>query len=87
MNFGMLWFDNDPKSGLDAKIERAAHYYRDKYGKVPNVCFVHPKVLEAVSPGSNDQGESRLTTREGIEVRPNRSILPNHFWLGVNGSA
>jgi len=23
---------------------------------------------------------------KGIEVRPTRSVLPNHFWIGVNNS-
>ena len=32
MNIGMLWFDNDTKTELTIKIERAAHYYREKYG-------------------------------------------------------
>jgi hypothetical protein len=22
----------------------------------------------------------------GVEVRSSRSVLPNHFWLGVNGT-
>ena len=82
MNIGMLWFDNDPKSGLNAKIERAASYYRDKYGKTPNVCFVHPSMLSAAAtPNGNEGMKSSL-----IEVRTSPSIRPNHFWIGVNGS-
>ncbi len=42
MNIGMLWFDNDPKADLSAKIVRASVYYRDKYGQAPNLCLVHP---------------------------------------------
>lgn len=72
MNIGMLWFDNDPKADLKIKIERAATYYRSKYGKTPNLCFVNPSMIEA-SP----------VRAPGIEVRPNRSVLPNHFWLGI----
>ena len=45
MDIGMLWFDNDKKSDYEAKIERAATYYRDKYGKAPNLCFVHPCMI------------------------------------------
>ena len=75
MNVGMLWFDNDNKSDLVTKINRAASYYHTKYGKAPNLCFVHPSML-----GSNTwQGA-------GIEVRATRSVLPNHFWLGVNNN-
>ncbi|OGO31077.1 MAG: hypothetical protein A2136_07330 [Chloroflexi bacterium RBG_16_54_11] len=75
MNIGMLWFDNDNKSDLATKIQRAAHYYQSKYGKAPDLCFVHPRTL----------GESTWKGN-GIEVRTTRSVLPNHFWLGVNGN-
>ena len=82
MNIGMLWFDNDQKAELKTKIERAATYYRNKYGKTPTVCFVHPSMLPN-APGSQ---ESSGFKSGGIEIRTNRSVLPNHFWIGVNGS-
>jgi hypothetical protein len=75
MNIGMLWFDNDNKSDLATKIQRAATYYHSKYGKAPNLCLVHPKTL-----GDN------LWKSGNIEVRTTRSVLPNHFWLGVNNN-
>jgi hypothetical protein len=96
MNLGMLWFDNDPKAALDIKVERAAAYYRRKYGKTPTLCFVHPSMFPvAKEPPVADQpagapieasspAESYMAG--GVEVRKNRSVLPNHFWLGVNGS-
>ncbi len=96
MNIGMLWFDNDSKSDIGVKIERAAHYYRSKYGKTPTLCFVHPSMLPApaVKAGDNlaEKDAEKLPARKpsvtsaGIEVRPNRAVLPNHFWIGVNGN-
>lgn len=75
MNTGMLWFDNDPKTELIKKIERAASYYSQKYGQAPDLCFVHPSMI------------SNTPTRSGsIEVKTNRSVLPNHFWLGIHQS-
>ena len=72
MNIGMLWYDNDTKSDLPVKIERAVAYYREKYGDTPNLCFVHPSMLmEKTLNGLN------------IEVRTTHSVLPNHFWLGI----
>lgn len=82
MNIGMLWFDNDPKAEMVAKIERAAAYYREKYGKKPNLCFVHPSMLHKDHPVDTPW---RISSA-GVEVRPSRSVLPNHFWIGVNGS-
>ena len=73
MNIGMLWFDNDPKADLYSKISRAADYYQKKYGQVPDLCFVHPTM---VNTENNRTGK--------IEVRTNRSVLPNHFWIGLH---
>lgn len=72
MNVGMLWFDNDPKSAIEMKIERAAAYYTKKYGKTPDLCFVHPSELGQASPKSGK-----------IQVRSSTSVLPHHFWIGV----
>ena len=73
MNTGMLWFDNDPKTDLPTKISIAADYYQKKYGKKPDLCFVHPSMLAAAAPKAT-----------GIEVRPNRQVLPHHLWLGIH---
>lgn len=81
MNIGMLWFDNDPKTDLSTKIDRAKTYYRTKYGKTPNLCFVHPSMIPA--PVEGEEQPEKLTTGD-IEIRGNRSVLPNHFWIGVN---
>ena len=90
MNIGMLWFDNDPKAELTAKVERAALYYRNKYGKAPTLYFVHPTMLANARGQAQTipEGESMESYRAaGVEVRPTRSILPNHLWIGVNGKA
>lgn len=87
MNVGMLWFDNDPKTELDDKIERAANYYREKYGNRPTVCFVHPSMMcIEVSPTGADSERSESRMSNGLELRSNRSVLPNHFWIGINGT-
>ncbi len=43
MDIGMLWFDNDRKSSIPSKVEKAARYYQKKYGKNPDICYVHSK--------------------------------------------
>jgi hypothetical protein len=72
MNTGMLWYDNDPKTALTAKIEKAVDYYRHKYGRDPNLCLIHPKALD---------GEKLQNNK--ITVRPYRPVLPGHLWIGV----
>lgn len=74
MDIGMLWYDDDAKRKLEDKVSRAVAYYRTKYGTQPNVCFVNPAVLA--------NGQATVTV--GVHVRPARTILPHHFWLGVS---
>lgn len=71
MREGMLWFDNDPKRGLGAKVQRAADHYRKKFGRQPNTCYVHPAAL--------DDGEQKVG---GVRVAGLPSVLRHHFWVG-----
>jgi hypothetical protein len=77
MNVGMLWFDNDPRTALTAKVARAADYYRQKYGLIPDLCLVHPSMLSESNP---DLIEGQA---EQVTVRPNRLIQPGHLWIGT----
>ena len=72
MNRGMLWFDNDPKTNLAAKIKQAAEYYRRKYGDAPNLCLVHPSML---ADKEADAGH--------IAIRSYRPVLPGYLWIGL----
>ena len=77
---GMLWYDNDPTTALAAKVQRAAEYYRRKYGAAPDTCVVNPAMLS--SPPGPVEGEPPLLTG-AITVRASRAILPGHLWIGV----
>jgi hypothetical protein len=72
MDTGMLWYDGDSRKDLAEKVARAAEHYRAKYGVSPNLCFVNPAQLPD-GPAST----------AGVQVRPARTVLRNHFWLGV----
>ena len=74
MNTGMLWYDNDPRTALKVKIERAASYYRQKYGSIPDLCLVHPSMLEK---------EQATLEVNKLTVRPYRPVLPGHIWIGI----
>lgn len=78
MKTGMLWFDNDPKTDLSSKIDRAALYYRNKYGKRPDLCFIHPTMLPTIQ--QNTPARQMLA---GVEVRINNMVMPNHLWIGL----
>lgn len=74
MDVGLLWHDDDKKTTLEQKVQRAVDYYRAKYGALPNECHVHP---EALSP----DGAPRLVGN--VRVKANKTVIKHHFWLGV----
>ena len=82
MDVGMLWFDNDKNTDIKAKVTRAAKYYQKKYGQNPTVCFVHPSMVKSAG---NGLGKGKKLKAGSIELRTSSSMLPNHFWIGVNG--
>jgi len=69
---GLLWFDDSPNVPLAAKIENAARRYRERFGRSPEVCYVHPRTLA---------GAKVLPTH--VKVIELATIQPNHFWIGV----
>ena len=79
MYVGMLWFDNDSKTELNAKVTRAATYYQHKYGKAPNMCYVHPSMLTR-----NASVVEAAVQAGSVEVRGLSTVLPNHFWIGIS---
>jgi hypothetical protein len=83
----MLWFDNDRRKDLNSKVIRAADYYREKYGRVPNICFVHPSMLSLDNGknGSKAASAAKKVMAGKVEILPADTVLPNHLWIGVNG--
>ncbi|MFN8426220.1 MAG: hypothetical protein U0X87_08170 [Anaerolineales bacterium] len=60
----MLWFD-DTQTTLDAKIKKAAEYYQKKYGRTPDLCLVHPNMMQ-----------DSVVESEKITVRAYRPVYP-----------
>ncbi len=86
----MLWFDNDPARDLEAKVSRAAQHYERKYGRAPNLCIVNPTT--ASERETKASGPSPRVSRDlklpacGVTVQTSKTVLPNHFWIGVRES-
>jgi hypothetical protein len=80
MYIGMLWFDNDNKAELKARVQRAADYYQHKYGRQPNLCYVNPIMLAGNDGAPSENGSKG----SGVEVKGLKTVLPNHFWIGVS---
>jgi len=71
MDWGLLWFDDNRKITFATKVKRAARQYREKFGRAPDTCYVHPTTLS---------GED--TIPKGIDVLQSTHIRPDHFWIG-----
>jgi hypothetical protein len=88
MDIGMLWFDNDRQADLNIKVNRAVIYYLQKYGKKPNLCFVNPSMISTNGNGNNlIPSDDKVITDDGVEIRESSTLLPNHFWLGIEHSS
>ena len=74
MHTGMLWFDDDPRTTLSVKIQKAMEYYSKKFGRIPDLCLVHPSMLE------NGQKQFELGK---LIIRPYRPVMLGHLWIGV----
>ena len=74
MNVGMLWLDDDRTRSLDEKVSRAVDYYREKYGRMPDLCLVNKTML----------AEEQLVGK--VSDQPQSAILPHHFWVGMRAS-
>ena len=80
MQSGLLWFDNNPARELSAKLEEAARRYRDKFGIIPDTCYVN----QAAVSGSIVTIQLAGLSGKPLRVLPAGNILPHHFWIGVD---
>ena len=79
MQSGLLWFDNNPGRALATKVEDAAKRYREKFGALPDTCYVNQSAL--------DKGALTISLTgvpgKALRVLPAPNVLPHHFWIGV----
>ena len=75
MQTGLLWFDDDPKVPFASKVERAARRYRERFGRSPDVCYVHPRTCAGIS-----------AMPAGVQVIALSTVRPDCFWVGLKSS-
>lgn len=68
----LVWYDNDRKKPVSAKIEEASERFVEKYGQPPAVVLVNPaeRIDEIALP---------------VVARP--TIGKDHYWLGDQAEA
>lgn len=76
VKLGWLWFDNDPKTSLEQKIDAAAGRFRQKFGQAPRQCFVNQRELPADGVRCGQ-----------LTVAGARNVLPGHLLFVVDRPA
>ena len=69
MREGLLWYDPDPRRPAADKIEDAARRFRERFGRAPNCCHLHP-----------DEGVGKASVHVVADAR----IPRHHYWIGVD---
>ena len=82
MHIGMLWYDNTPGVTLKVRIEKAANYYRQKYHQEPNLCLIHPSMLEK-DLAQRKGPPADLPKVGSLTIRSYGTVLPGHLWIGI----
>jgi hypothetical protein len=84
---GLLWYDDDLRRPLAAKIAEAAERYRERVGVEPTTCQLHPSQLAAAQPAPTTGRGSRRKTAEipvpGLRLIPDEHLRPNYFLVGI----
>lgn len=76
---GLLWFDDDPRRSVGEKAAAAARRYVEKFGRLPNVCYVHPSMLGGEGDGQAldlEVGVCPLSFRRARTPSPEPSAPP-----------
>jgi hypothetical protein len=89
---GLLWFDDDPRRTVIAKIAEAVERYRERIGFEPTVCEVNPAQMPSAAPEPQKrQRRSKTPTPpvatlpKGLQLVPSEQVHPNYFMLGSDG--
>ncbi|MDQ6831793.1 MAG: hypothetical protein M3008_00210 [Chloroflexota bacterium] len=67
----LIWFDNDRKRPLHAKIQAAVERYEARFGNMPELVLLNP-----TQAGAAD-------TIAGIPVRTTALVSPDYFYVGA----
>lgn len=70
---GWMWFDNDPKTSLEDKLQQASERYRQKFGQKPRLCYVNGSTLVESQPAVG-----------ALQMCGAGNVLPGYFLFVVD---
>src|SRR5690348_5633203 len=84
---GLLWYDDDARRPLAAKIIEATERYRDRVGLAPTVCQLPPQQLKALTEAPTSHRKRARTPvielPRKLRLDPDEHLHPNTFLLGM----
>lgn len=63
----LVWYDSDALRSVTDKITDACAAYQRRFSTIPNLVLVNT---------------TDVTEMVGMEVRSERTVQPNYFWVG-----
>jgi hypothetical protein len=66
----LVWYDNDRKRSLAAKVAAAAERYTERFGDAPELVLLNPEQA------------SDTEAIAGLPVRTTPLVSPNHLYIG-----
>lgn len=73
----LMWFDDDPKLSLIAKIEDAVAAFTRRFKVAPNV------VLLSETDSTRLDEATRMAKEHGVALRSSSMVRRNNFWVGL----
>lgn len=94
---GLLWFDDDARRPIIAKIADAIERYSERTGWRPTICEAHPAQAEAATAelarAAAKEAHRRTPAKasatpppslpSGLRILPNPTLRPNYFLIGI----
>ena len=65
-------YDNDKKTTLAEKVRYAFEYYKTKYKTAPDICFVHPSMMDG----------THIDAPVTIKTKPYLGV--GNIWIGLD---
>ncbi len=84
---GLLWYDDDNRRPVAAKVIEAVERYRERVGFEPTVCQLAPAQLTALAAATASRSKRAHTPAielpRALRLEPDEHLHPNYFMLGV----
>ncbi|MGE5333953.1 MAG: hypothetical protein ACM3N4_04570, partial [Nitrososphaerota archaeon] len=90
---GLLWYDDDSRRPLTAKIIEAIERYRERVGFAPTVCQLPPQQHAILTAGANQPARPKRSRARAqtpvvelpraLRLEPDEHLHPNYFLLGM----